>query len=32
VGRAATSAVVLGITYIVAANAVVDWLAALLDA
>jgi phospholipid/cholesterol/gamma-HCH transport system permease protein len=31
VGRAATSAVVLGITGIIAANAVVDWLAALLD-
>lgn len=31
VGRAATSAVVLGITLIIAANAVVDWLAALLD-
>ena len=31
VGRAATSAVVLGITLIVAANALVDWLAALLD-
>ncbi len=30
VGRAATSAVVLGITLIVAANALVDWLAALL--
>lgn len=31
VGRAATSAVVLGITCIIGANAVVDWLAALLD-
>ena len=31
VGRAATAAVVLGITLIVAANAVVDWLAALID-
>ncbi len=31
VGRAATSAVVLGITLIIMANAVVDWLAALLD-
>lgn len=31
VGRAATSAVVLGITFIIAANAVVDWLAALLN-
>jgi phospholipid/cholesterol/gamma-HCH transport system permease protein len=31
VGRAATSAVVLGITLIITANAVVDWLAALLD-
>lgn len=30
VGRAATSAVVLGITLIIAANALVDWLAALL--
>lgn len=30
VGRAATSAVVMGITLIVAANAVVDWLAVLL--
>ncbi len=30
VGRAATAAVVLGITLIVAANALVDWLAALL--
>lgn len=29
VGRAATSAVVLGITLIIVANAVVDWLAAL---
>jgi phospholipid/cholesterol/gamma-HCH transport system permease protein len=31
VGRAATSAVVLGITLIIAANAVIDWLAALLE-
>jgi phospholipid/cholesterol/gamma-HCH transport system permease protein len=31
VGRAATSAVVMGITLIIAANAVVDWLAALLE-
>jgi phospholipid/cholesterol/gamma-HCH transport system permease protein len=31
VGRAATSAVVLGITLIIGANALVDWLAALLD-
>jgi phospholipid/cholesterol/gamma-HCH transport system permease protein len=31
VGRAATSAVVLGITLIIVANAVIDWLAALLD-
>jgi phospholipid/cholesterol/gamma-HCH transport system permease protein len=31
VGRAATSAVVLGITLIIAANAVVDWLAALIE-
>jgi phospholipid/cholesterol/gamma-HCH transport system permease protein len=31
VGRAATSAVVTGITLIIAANAVVDWLAALLE-
>lgn len=30
VGRAATSAVVLGITLIILANAVIDWLAALL--
>ncbi|MEP7344400.1 MAG: ABC transporter permease [Gemmatimonadaceae bacterium] len=30
VGRAATAAVVLGITLIIVANAVVDWLAALL--
>jgi phospholipid/cholesterol/gamma-HCH transport system permease protein len=30
VGRSATSAVVLGITLIVVANAVIDWLAALL--
>jgi phospholipid/cholesterol/gamma-HCH transport system permease protein len=31
VGRAATSAVVLGITLIIMANAVIDWLAALLQ-
>jgi phospholipid/cholesterol/gamma-HCH transport system permease protein len=31
VGRAATSAVVMGITLIIAANAVIDWLAALLE-
>jgi phospholipid/cholesterol/gamma-HCH transport system permease protein len=31
VGRAATSAVVLGITLIIAANAVIDWLAVLLN-
>jgi phospholipid/cholesterol/gamma-HCH transport system permease protein len=31
VGRAATSAVVLGITLIILANAVIDWLAALLN-
>ncbi len=31
VGRAATSAVVLGITLIIAANAVIDWLAVLLE-
>ncbi len=31
VGRAATSAVVLGITLIILANAIIDWLAALLD-
>lgn len=31
VGRAATAAVVMGITLIVLANAVVDWLAALLQ-
>jgi phospholipid/cholesterol/gamma-HCH transport system permease protein len=31
VGRAATSAVVMGITLIIVANAVVDWLAALLQ-
>jgi phospholipid/cholesterol/gamma-HCH transport system permease protein len=31
VGRAATSAVVTGITLIIVANAVVDWLAALLQ-
>ncbi len=30
VGRAATSAVVVGITLIIVANAVIDWLAALL--
>lgn len=30
VGRAATSAVVIGITLVILANAVVDWLAALL--
>ena len=30
VGRAATSAVVMGITLIVAANAVIDWLAVLV--
>jgi phospholipid/cholesterol/gamma-HCH transport system permease protein len=30
VGRAATSAVVTGITLIIVANAIVDWLAALL--
>jgi phospholipid/cholesterol/gamma-HCH transport system permease protein len=30
VGRAATSAVVMGITLIIAANAVIDWLAVLL--
>jgi phospholipid/cholesterol/gamma-HCH transport system permease protein len=30
VGRSATSAVVIGITFIILANAVVDWLAALL--
>jgi len=30
VGQAATAAVVLGITLIVAANAIIDWLAALL--
>lgn len=30
VGRAATSAVVIGITLIILANAVIDWLAALL--
>jgi len=29
VGRSATSAVVLGITFVIVANAVVDWLAAL---
>ena len=31
VGRSATSAVVLGITLIIMANAVMDWLAALLE-
>ncbi len=31
VGRSATSAVVLGITLIITANAVIDWLAALLQ-
>lgn len=31
VGRAATSAVVFGITLIILANAVIDWLAAVLD-
>lgn len=31
VGRAATSAVVLGITLIILANAIVDWLAALVE-
>jgi phospholipid/cholesterol/gamma-HCH transport system permease protein len=31
VGRSATSAVVMGITLIIVANAVVDWLAALLQ-
>jgi phospholipid/cholesterol/gamma-HCH transport system permease protein len=31
VGRSATSAVVLGITLIIMANAVVDWLAALVE-
>jgi phospholipid/cholesterol/gamma-HCH transport system permease protein len=31
VGRSATSAVVIGITFIILANAVVDWLAALLQ-
>ena len=31
VGRSATSAVVLGITLIIMANAIVDWLAAVLD-
>ena len=31
VGRAATSAVVLAITLIIVANAVIDWLAALLE-
>lgn len=31
VGRATTSAVVLGITLIISANAVIDWLAAVLD-
>jgi phospholipid/cholesterol/gamma-HCH transport system permease protein len=31
VGRSATSAVVVGITLVVVANAVIDWLAALLQ-
>ena len=31
VGRATTSAVVIGITFIIVANAVIDWLAALLQ-
>jgi phospholipid/cholesterol/gamma-HCH transport system permease protein len=31
VGRAATSAVVMGITLIIAATAVIDWLAVLLE-
>lgn len=31
VGRATTSAVVLGITLIISANALIDWLAAVLD-
>jgi phospholipid/cholesterol/gamma-HCH transport system permease protein len=31
VGRSATAAVVLGITFIILANAVIDWLAALLQ-
>jgi phospholipid/cholesterol/gamma-HCH transport system permease protein len=31
VGKAATSAVVLGITFIIGANAVIDWLAVLLN-
>jgi phospholipid/cholesterol/gamma-HCH transport system permease protein len=31
VGRAATSAVVLGITLVIGANAVIDWLAVLLN-
>lgn len=31
VGRAATSAVVLGITLIIGANALIDWVAVLLD-
>ena len=31
VGRGATSAVVLGITLIILSNAVIDWLAALLQ-
>jgi ABC-type transporter Mla maintaining outer membrane lipid asymmetry permease subunit MlaE len=30
VGRSATSAVVLGITLIIVANAVIDWLAVVL--
>lgn len=32
VGRAATAAVVLGITLIIMANAIIDWLAALIEA
>jgi ABC-type transporter Mla maintaining outer membrane lipid asymmetry permease subunit MlaE len=31
VGRAATSAVVTGITLIILTNAVIDWVAALLE-
>jgi phospholipid/cholesterol/gamma-HCH transport system permease protein len=31
VGRSATSAVVLGITLIIVANSIADWLAALLE-
>jgi phospholipid/cholesterol/gamma-HCH transport system permease protein len=31
VGRSATSAVVTGITLIIVANAVIDWLAAVLN-